>query len=228
MGAIVLDIDDTLINPSRRMQAIWHEVLGSEVPLEAVESLGQEQILMTYLSKEQRIFATEFQRRFWDLVLCLEEFGVKLLELDEPLPSAAEVVQGWSRDSDVLYVTGRTENTRKLTSDELEGFGFPMENARLFMLQVDDYARMRGESPTGPTLTEAKSQLFAAVATKQKVARVVDDVPDYFQVYKQFEVPERIGFHIKRFSSVEYLKKGATRVIESWNDLKATKGHAVP
>ena len=222
MGAVVLDIDDTLINPSRRMQAIWHEVLGCDVPLEAVESLGQEQIFATYASNEQKKSAPEFQRRFWDLVLCLDEFGVKLLELDEPLPSAAEVVQEWSRDSDVLYVTGRTENTRKLTSDELEGFGFPAINARLFMLKVEDYARVRGESPTGPTLAEAKSQLFSRVAAKQKIIRVVDDFPDCFPIYRQFEVSDRIGFQTKRFASVKYMERGATRVIENWKDLRVS------
>ncbi len=215
----MLDIDDTLINPSYRMQTIWQEILGRDVPLEAVESLELEQIFMTYASAEQKTRASEFQGRFWDLVLCLDKLGVELLQLDEPLPFAAGVVQKWSQKYKILYVTGRTENTRQLTIDELAGFGFPIDDAGLFMVQVADYARMRGENPTGPRLTDAKSRLFSSVALKHKIVRVVDDLPDCFPIYRQFEVPDRIGFRAKRFSSEKYMEKGATRIIESWIDL---------
>ncbi len=219
LGAVVLDIDDTLINPSRRMQAIWHEVLGREVPLEAVKSLELEQVFMTYASAEQKTRASSFQRRFWDLVLCLDKLGVQLLELDEPMPFASDVVQKWSQKYGILYLTGRTENTRRLTINELAGFGFPIDDTSLFMVQVADYARMRGENPTGPNLTDAKSQVFSSVALKHKVVRVVDDFPDYFPIYKQSRVPDRIGLRTKRFPPEKYLKMGATRIIENWNDL---------
>jgi hypothetical protein len=205
------------------MQAIWREVLSREVPLEAVESLEQKQIFLTYASEEQKKSSPKFQRRFWDLVLCLDKLGVELLALDEPVPSAAEVVKEWNRRSEILYVTGRTENTRKLTISELESFDFPIVTTRLFMLRIEDYSGILEENPKGPTLAEAKAQLFSSVAVSRRVIRVVDDFPDCFPVYKQLEVPDRIGYHVKRFPLAKYAEKGATRVVESWSDLLDSK-----
>jgi hypothetical protein len=91
------------------------------------------------------------------------------------------------------------------------------------MLRVEDYSRTLEEDSTGPSLAEAKSRLFSSVAVSRKVVRVVDDFPDCFPVYRQFEVPDRIGFHVKRFSLAKYTEKGATRVVEGWSDLLGSK-----
>jgi len=51
--------------------------------------------------------------------------------------------------------------------------------------------------------------------------RVVDDYPGYFTVYRQFSVPERIDFlRPKRYSLQQYIDRGATKVVESWKQLK--------
>lgn len=42
--SVVVDVDDTLISTDRRMQGVWREILGRDVPLEAVETMGLEQI----------------------------------------------------------------------------------------------------------------------------------------------------------------------------------------
>ena len=44
MISVVVDVDDTLINTERRMQGVWRELLGREVPMEAIETLGLAQI----------------------------------------------------------------------------------------------------------------------------------------------------------------------------------------
>lgn len=221
MISVVVDIDDTLISTDRRMQSVWHHILDREIPLEAVETLGLEQIFMEFASPEQKKRATEFQRRFWDVVLCLEEVGVELLVLDEPIPFAADVLQRWSGQCTIIYLTGRTENTRDLTLHELEAFGFPIDSARLLMFNLEDYARMRGESLSGPTLVDGKSRLFSSISKEHNVVRVVDDLPSYFPVYKQFGVPDRIGLlRSKRYSSQQYIDKGATRVVGSWKQLQ--------
>ena len=93
MTSVVIDVDDTLVNTDRRMQAIWRLVLGCEVPLEAVETLSLEQVFMKFASSEQKQRASEFQKRFWDVVLCLDEAGFESVGLNEAIPFAADVVQ---------------------------------------------------------------------------------------------------------------------------------------
>jgi len=221
MISVVVDVDDTLINTERRMQGVWHQLLGRDVPLQAVETLGLEQIFMKFASPEQKARAGEFQRHFWDVVLCLEEVGVELLKLHEAVPFAAGILQAWSDQYRLIYLTGRTENVRELTLTELKKFGFPVDDVELVMFGVEDYGRARGVSTSGPTLVEAKSRLFSSISKQHHVVRAVDDYPGYFTIYKQFGVPERIGLlRPKRYSPQQYIDRGATRVVESWKQLQ--------
>ncbi|MDH5461432.1 MAG: hypothetical protein OEX09_04325 [Candidatus Bathyarchaeota archaeon] len=218
---VVVDVDDTLISTGRRMQGVWREILGREVPLEAVETYGLEQIFMKFASPEQIARVREFQKRFWDLLLCLEEVGVELLRLHEPVPYAADVLQSWSKHCRLVYLTGRTENTRDITLGELEKFGFPTKNIQLVMFDLEDYSRAKGENPSGPTLIDAKSRLFSLICQEHDVVRVVDDYPDYFPIYRQSGVTDRIGFlRPRKYSRQQYIEKGATRVVESWEELQ--------
>jgi hypothetical protein len=80
---------------------------------------------------------------------------------------------------------------------------------------------VRGLNPSGSTLVDAKSRLFNMISREQNVVRVVDDYPGYFGIYKQFGVPDRIGFlRPKRYSLQDYIDQGATRVVESWKQLE--------
>ena len=221
MISVVVDVDDTLINTERRMQGVWRELLGREVPMEAIEILGLVQIFEKFASSDQKARANELRKRFWDISLCLENVGIELAELDEPIPFAAEVLQTWSKHCQLVYLTGRTENTRDLTLDQLRKFGLPTDNIRLKMFNLEDYARARGLNPSGPTLIDAKSRLFSSISKEHNVVRVVDDYPGYFPIYRQFDVLERIGFlRSKKYLPQQYIERGATRVIESWKDLQ--------
>jgi len=221
MISVVVDVDDTLINTERRMQGAWRELLGREVPMEEVETLGLGQIFEKFASSDQKAHANELRKRFWDISLCLENVGNELAELDEPIPFAAEVLQTWSQHCQLVYLTGRTENTRELTLDQLRKFGFPTDNIQLVMFNLKDYERARGLNPSGSTLIETKSTLFSSISKQHDIVRVVDDYPGYFTIYRQFGVPERIGFlRPKRYSSQDYIDRGATRVVESWKQLK--------
>ncbi len=219
--SVVVDVDDTLINTERRMQGVWRELLDREVPMEAVETLGLAQIFEKFASSDQKAHANELRKKFWDISLCLENVGIGLAELDEPIAFAPEVLQTWSKHCQLIYLTGRTENTRELTLDQLRKFGFPTDNIQLIMFNLEDYARARGLNPSGPTQVEAKSRLFSSISKQYNVVRVVDDYPGYFPIYKQFDVPERIGLlRPKRYSQQQYIDRGATRVVESWKQLK--------
>jgi len=218
---VVVDIDDTLINTEHRMQAVWQELLGHKIPMQAVETLSNEELFLKFASPDQKARASEYQKRFWDIVLCLEEIGTELLKLDKPIPFAADILQAWSKQCALVYLTGRTENTRNLTISELKKFGFPTENTQLKMFNPKDYTRTRGENPSGPTLVDAKARLFALITKRHTVVRVVDDYPSYFQVYKQFNVPDRIGLlRSERYPPQRYIDEGATRVIETWQQLQ--------
>ena len=221
MTSIVVDIDDTLVNTDRRMQAVWRLVLDCEVPLEAIETLSLEQIFIKFASSEQKQRASEFQRRFWDIVLCLDEAGVDSLHLHEPFPFAAEVLWQWSRHSTLVYLTGRTENMRQITLNELRKFGFPTENTELVMFSLVDFARARGVDPSGPTLVDVKARLLSAICKMHNVVRVVDDYPGYFPAYKQLNVPDRIGLlRSRRYTPQDYINRGASRVIQNWKALE--------
>lgn len=218
---VVVDVDDTLISTERRVEGVWREVLGREVPLETVETMGLEQIFVKFASPEQMARVKEFQKRFWDVLLCLEEVGVELLRLHEPVPFAADVLRSWSKHCRLLYLTGRTENTRDLTLDELKKFGFPTKNIQLVMFNLEDYSRARGENPSGPTLVDAKSRLFSLICREHDVVRVVDDYPGYFPIYSRSGVPDRIGLlRPRKYSRQQYIDRGATRVVESWKELQ--------
>jgi len=140
--------------------------------------------------------------------------------LDEAVPFAADVLQEWSKQCGLVYLTGRTENTRELTLRELVKFGFPTENVQLLMFNVEDYARML-EDFSGSTLIDAKARLLSSLSKKHEVVRVVDDYPCYFPVYKRFGIPERIGLlRSKRYLPRDYIDRGATRVVESWEQMQ--------
>jgi hypothetical protein len=218
---VVVDIDDTLVSTDRSMQGIWREVLGCEVPLDAVETLGLEQIFDKFASPEQKTRVSELSRRFWDISLCLEEVGVKLFELHEPTPSSAEILQTWVNHCKLIYLTGRPETARDLTLSELKKFGFPTDNIQLVMFELEDFARVRGIKPSGPTLVDAKSKLFSAILEEFSIVRIVDDYPSYFRIYKEFGVPDRIGLmRSVKYSLQQYIDKGATRVVTSWSQLQ--------
>jgi hypothetical protein len=221
MVSVVVDIDDTLISTDRRMQNVWRQVLGREVPLDAVRAMDSSELFLRFASSEQKARAVELQGRFWNIVLCLEEGAAESVRLHEAFPFAAHVLQTWSKRCAIVYLTGRTENTRDITLHELRGFGFPADNAQLLMFGLEDYARMRGENPSGPTLVDAKARLLSSISKEHDVVRVVDDYPGYFPVYKQFGIPERIGLlRSKRYSPQQYIDKGATKVVGGWEQLQ--------
>jgi len=202
------------------MQAVWRLVLGCEVPLEAIETLSLEKFFMKFASPKQKQRANEFQKRFWDVTLCLDKVGFESVRLNEAIPFAADVVQQWSKYCRLVYLTGRTENTRDITLNELRKFGFPIESAELVMFSLEDFARTRGLNPSGPTLAEARAQRLSVICETHDVVRAVDDYPGYFSVYRQLNVRDRIGLlRSRRYTPQEYLDKGATRVVKNWKEL---------
>ena len=110
---------------------------------------------------------------------------------------------------------------RSLTLNELKKFGLPTANTKLVMFKPEDYARAKGEDPSGPTLIDTKSRLCAEICKNCEVVRIIDDYPGYFTIFQQLEIPDRIGFlSPKKYEPKHYLDRGATRVVESWKELQ--------
>jgi beta-phosphoglucomutase-like phosphatase (HAD superfamily) len=143
LSCVIVDIDDTVLDTSRRMQAIWREVLGREVPIEIIESMGLRQIFEAYATPHQLERVREHQTRFFRLLLCEEDLGFEFARLDEAIPYAAETINAWARDSHVVYLTGRTENTRNQTLEALRLHGFPSGDSDLFMVSAEDWSSGR-------------------------------------------------------------------------------------
>jgi len=212
MISVVVDIDDTLVNIQHRICSAWNHVLGHEIPQEATESLGSRQILEKFGSSDEKLW-TRFQR----VLFCLEEIGIELLKLDTPIPFAADILQKWSTQCTLVYLTGRPKNMRDLTLSQLEKFGFPMDHTQLVMFRLKDWENVSSMA----SLIRARFRTFSSTAKRHNVVRVVDDTPSFFAVYQKFSVPERIGLlHAKRYSSQDYFSQGATRVVESWKQLQ--------
>ena len=211
MSCVIVDIDDTVIDTTRRMQAIWRELLGREVPIEAVESMGLRQIFEVFATPQQLESVREHQTRFFRLLLCEEELGYQFAQLDEAIPYAADTVNAWARDSHIVYLTGRTENTRKQTLEALRLHGFPSINADLFMVSAEDWHSGKA--------AEARRDMLSEVVNRYDVPRVVDDYPGYFTMYTEVGIPDRIGLLKPMHPRDAYMEKGATRVVASWRVL---------
>ena len=212
MLAVVVDIDDTLVDTNRRRSAAWRHVLGRELPLEAVEEHDSRDILRIYASSDGEVW-----ERFWRVLLCYEEEGIKLLNLDTSLPYAADVVRRWSEEGRVVYFTGRSTNMYDLTLEKLEKFGFPVEDVDLVMASLNDWNLYLNSKAS--TL-QLRSKLFSSTNARYKIIRVVDDIPSFFSIYKTFEVPERIAIQrSKIYSRQEYFSHGATKVVKKWKQL---------
>lgn len=216
MLAVLLDIDNTLIDTDRRRWRAWCHVLARELPFEIIKGHRSLEILKKFAYSNPEIW-----KRFWRLLLCWDDEGVELLNLDTPFPYASSVVKRWSKELKVVYFTGRSKNMHDHTLKELDKFGFPTENTDLTMLSLQDWKMYLNAKISSIHL---RSNLFSKVRVKHEIARVVDDIPRYFSIYKQVGVPERIG--IKRsnvYSKREYFLCGATKVITSWKELGDTK-----
>ncbi|MGD9381954.1 MAG: hypothetical protein PVI03_05870 [Candidatus Thorarchaeota archaeon] len=215
----VVDIDDTLIETRHRLHGVWKVLLDSEVSMEDIETLSHGDVFMKYASDDQKKRMSEFQQRFWDLLLCEDEMGYELARLDRPIPDASEVLHAWSSDSKIVYLTGRLEGTREFTLSQLREFEFPTENTDLVMYHSSDFSRTRGLG-TGPTLVEARARLFGEISKTHRVTRAVDDYPGYFIIYSVQNVPERIGLCIsKKYTVKQFMDEGATRVVHTWREL---------
>jgi hypothetical protein len=205
MIGVVVDIDDTLVDTDKRRWKVWCKILNREIPLETIRSLGSRQILERFAFSNKDIW-----KEYWGILLCWNESGSDIIELDKPIPFASQVLQKWNEEYKIIYLTGRSQNMRDLTLNELKKFNFPTENVDLVMISQKGWERYFAFKTTP---TKLRARLFSSIIKRYKIFRVIDDYPVYFPIYKQFKILDRIGLlREKRFSPQDYLSQGATRV----------------
>ena len=208
----VIDIDDTLVSTRKRTQGLWKHVLRCVVPLGEIESMTARQIFERYATEEQKPSMRDLQRRFTETMLCKNMEGIRLMELDEPIPYAADVLHRWGEEAEIVYITGRLERIREETVSQLRRFGFPVENTELVMFKEEDWSK--------GGVGEARRALMDEIVSAHSIQCVVDDFPGYFTVYKDYNIPERIGLlQSKMYKSTDFLERGATKVVKSWSEL---------
>ncbi|MEM3607991.1 MAG: hypothetical protein QW238_03920 [Candidatus Bathyarchaeia archaeon] len=204
-SSIVVDIDETLVDTSSRKRSAWKIVLGIDIPVEVIERNPSRKILNLYAPNRWDLWL-----EFWRTLLCYKEEGVGLLSLDKAIMGAPEVLNRWAESYKIVYITGRTENMRRLTLKELEELGFPTGDGEILMSpSLEDFLN----NPL-----EVRRSLIARAAEVSRIARVVDDYPKYFQIYSKLGIPDRIGvMRSRRYSVSDY--EGATRIIKEWQEL---------
>jgi len=204
---ILLDVDDTLINTDGRKHAVWNGAIGLEIPRFEVESLSSREIAQRYRIEEG------LRVKFWRIMLCLDDVGERFLTFDEPIPNAVDVVREWSEHFDLMYITGRTENMRKLTVEELRKFGFPVDEDGIYM--CSDLQTFL----TSPL--EVRKRIAEKITSERCVICVVDDYPKYFPVYAEL-IPLRIGLlRPKRHKPKDYDE--ASLVVGGWKQLSSLR-----
>lgn len=217
--SVVIDIDNTLIDTRARSQRTMNEILSCEVSMHDMRNMTPTQIFAKYASSEQQCMVDELEKRFWDILLCKDDFGFELLCFDEPISHSAKVLESWNEDYQIVYLTGRIEPTREQTLIQLQDYGFPVDNAQLVMSQVGDYHQKESKSMR-PEIIKTRSRLFSAILESSSILKVVDDFPDYFTIYRKHGIPELIGLaQLPLHTEQSFLDKGATRVIRCWSEL---------
>ncbi len=221
--SIVVDIDDTLLDVRERLQHIMCQILDCVVSLNDMRRMTTAQIFKKYASSAQKAKAKELHKRFWDITLCKEDIGFDFLHLDEPFQDAAKVLETWNEEFQIVYLTGRIESTRKSTLSQLRAHGFPIEGTQLVMFQYEEYKQgswALGLESVGPTLMKIRSKHFSLIVQQTPVLKVVDDFPDYFSIYRKYDIPEMIGMiSTPHHEDQHFLDQGATRVIRCWSEL---------
>jgi len=204
--SVLVDIDDTLIDTDRRRYAAWRMVLDHEIEFQIVRRWSSRRILRDLAHGDEKVW-----RQLWEILLCWDRRGIEVLQLDEPIPFAQEVLEKWTTSFRIVYLTGRTSNMYDITLKELGNFGFPIVNTDLVMSpDLESYLN----SPE-----ELRRDLVTKIMKKVNVIVAVDDNPLWMTLYKEFNISQRIGLlRSERYSRGAY--RDATRIIHGWKELR--------
>lgn len=167
--AIIVDIDNTILNNDRRKLEILNHRFHKQVTLDDVrKDFNLANVLVGDKEKEE----------FWRIF-----FSAEFLRFDEPVRFAAGVLSDLAKEYDIVYLTGRHDDKasgdsmRDATLDCLTKYGFPLkENAVYF--------KDKRDTPDA----SFKTSKIQSLTNERNVAFAVGDHPDDIRLYASFKV----------------------------------------
>ena len=97
----------------------------------------------------------------------VEYLDLEALEFNKPIPFASHVLQNWSEEYKLAYVTARSRNMQDLTLDELEKFCFTTVDVDLMMLTPRDW---RNYFASRTSHVELRTRLFSSLSKRYRIA----------------------------------------------------------
>ncbi len=208
--AVIIDIDDCILNLTKRKSAIFSYLLKRKITVSEVIGKRTVDVLRKYLPEDK---ISEYRFKFWEIALCINEVGKKFIDLDEPVPFSRYIIKKLSKKYEIFYITNRIESMKDITTYTLKKFNFPYYENNI---HADDYTFYKNEN--------GRKSIISKLPKEYEYLLVVDDLPENFQFYKEINVNEIIGFmkYIILDKKLFY-ENGATLVIESWKDFPIHK-----
>lgn len=207
--AVLIDIDDCIINNLRRKKAILEYILNRRVKYKDIIGKRIVETLSLYLPKEK---VPEFNRKFWEIALCVEEIGRNFLHLDKAEPYSRKVIKKLSNKFEIIYITNRLERMKEDTTLSLKRLGFPNYEMNF---HADDHTFYEREN--------ARRNVLSKLPKEYEYVFVVDDIPENFKAYLEFGISNILGFmkYVETDENKYYLN-GAKLVFKSWKDFPLT------
>jgi len=202
---ILVDIDDCIIDVSKRKAAIYSYLLNKKIKVNEVIGKRTSEFLREHVKED---LVEEYRVKFWEIALCLDEIGKKFLNLDRPVPYAKQVLKKLSKKYNIIYISNRIESMKDITIEELKKFDFPSPTS---VYHADDSTFLN-------SLQVGRINVLSKLP-KVKIFTVIDDLPENYIHYKQLNVNYIIGF-LKYIvlDKKKFYEMGANFVIESWKD----------
>jgi hypothetical protein len=204
--AILVDIDDCILDITVRKAKIFSLILGKRFKREQVIGKKVVEFLREHVNENEIL---EYRKRFWEIAFCIDPLGIELLKHDKPVPYSRVVLKRLSKYFEIIYITNRLESMKDITINELKRYNFPNYYKAYFA--SDSYMLKDIKITRSDTLSKLPKE-FDYIC-------VIDDMPDNFPLYKSLEIPIIIGF-MKYIVLDENLfkKNGASYVIKDWKD----------
>jgi phosphoglycolate phosphatase-like HAD superfamily hydrolase len=169
--AIVIDIDNTLIDTSIRKQSILREMFKYSTENVLINDVRKDYMLNAFLGGG----STASRRAFLE-ILSSEE-GIR----NHPAPAfegALKCIEGWLREGfEIIFLTARPEKLREVTKTELKNANIPFKTENVYMLEEEC---LETEDMSVATVAFKKAVLTRLLNRYDVLAAIGDRADDFF------------------------------------------------
>ncbi len=202
---ILVDIDDCILNVTRRKAAIYSYLLNKKIKVKEVIGKRTAEFLSKYLPSSK---IEKYREKFWRIALCLENEGYKFIDLDKPEPHSRRILRILSKKFTIVYISNRLESMKQITISQLKKFNFPNYT---HVYHADNETFLSNP-------LEGRKSVLSKIPKLDYVA-VIDDLPENYRYYKILNIPKIIGFmKYIVLDEKKFYENGANYVIRSWKD----------